>query len=153
MGKKVNLLARFNVGFAYGLSTIVGRGTQVYYNAGCFWAGVELAKALAEEDPSWAERPLVERLKTLLECMDIADEVEVRLEDNKVSVVMRGCHYCPKRVGGYELEGTACLLPGLIMGFLSHELAEKLRFTRETLDWGVGEECKVEVRLPSAQKA
>ena len=151
-GKKINLLARFNIGFAYGLNILAGHGTQAYYNSGCFWAGVELAKALAEE-PGWGELALEERLRTLLERIDLADEIEVVLQGDEALVVVRGCHYCPRRVGGYELDGTACLLPGLIMGFLSHEIGEKLRFTKETLDWGLGEECKVEVRLPGLKKS
>ena len=118
----VEELAKFNIGFAYGLSLIAGRGTQIYYNYGCFWAGVELARLMAARIPGWREASLGECVKMLLEQIGAADEVQVVDEGGSLRVILRGCHFCPKRVGGYELEGTACFLPGLVAGVVSQKL-------------------------------
>ena len=146
------MLAKFNIGFAYGLNLLVGGGTQAYYNYGCFYVGVELAKAMADVLPNWADMSIEERLERLLESMDLADEIAVSREGETLTVTVRGCHFCPKRVGGYELEGTACLLPSLIAGVVHHETGAgvKLKDVLKALDWSVGEECKVSISLRQA---
>ncbi len=65
---------------------------------------------------------------SLLEAAELLHEltplaVDVQFSGDEKGLVVRinteTCKYCPKGVGGAELEGSLCPYPGLILGFLS----------------------------------
>lgn len=84
---------------------------------------------------------LAEKCKTIalkLNDMLKISKISVNEKDNKVSIGIQSdlCKYCPKGVGGAELEGTICPFPGLIEEFLNAFLDEKVKLV------GIGTENK-----------
>ena len=56
-----------------------------------------------------------------MEVINLAEELDVEVDDDKVKLVVQKCLICPKRIGGYELEGnTACPVGGILTGAISY---------------------------------
>ncbi len=70
-------------------------------------------------------RPLdpLEALRRAQELLELAGKVEVedRGDHYYVRVATKTCRVCPKAVGGLELPGRLCPLPGLFSGFAGLE--------------------------------
>ena len=92
-----------------GSANLVGRRT-----------GERLADFLVSEGITPTGNPEND-LKIIMEKIGIAKEFQVVEEDDKLAVEIPAplCRYCPKGVGGAEIPGTACPLPGMFEAFLA----------------------------------
>ena len=133
------------IGCCYGIYRVVGRGAQATVNLVAWHIGYELRRAFKPRSDS-----LLEALDEFVKWLDLGDRVEARLEGSELLVVVEGCHVCPKRVGGYEIEGTACPVPGLLLGFIAAHAGLRIdpRQLTRNIQWGIGERCEFRIRLP-----
>jgi len=70
--------------------------------------------------PSREEKPGPGRLaETLLRDLE-AGSFHVEMEGDTLRILIEECNYCPKRVGGASLRGTACPIPRLIVELLHY---------------------------------
>ncbi|MHA1681659.1 MAG: hypothetical protein ACTSUE_11675 [Promethearchaeota archaeon] len=78
--------------------------------------------------------------------IDLGDELDVDVTPEKIKVTVQKCQICPKRIGGYDLEGnTACPVAGIITGAISFARGINPIITRNTLS--PGEICFTDVDL------
>ena len=124
-----NFLNRIIIGFAYGL--IKSRDIILRKNFGftpqdamdfiSIGIGKEVVKELLAQnivDKNDDDKKLIGKLT---EVMNLAEELDVRIVNEKIKLVVQKCLICPKRIGGYDLEGfTACPVGGIIIGALTH---------------------------------
>jgi len=117
--------------------------------AGVFQATQRAGKALAQYAKATGRKAssLLEAAQLLNQLTPLA--VDVQFSGNEKELVVRinaeTCKYCPKGVGGAELEGNLCPYPGLILGFLSEFLeGVKVKFyDRKPLRKVNGKFCEV----------
>ena len=110
------------------------------------WIGRELMKEMLEQklvQVSDSEERLVEEL---MKVINLAEELDLNVENNKIKVVVQKCRICPKRVGGYDLEGnTACPVGGILTGAISYARGSEPIVSKNHLQ--TGEICHIEMDL------
>ena len=116
--------------------------------AAVFQATQRSGRALAEYAKLVGKVPSnpLEALNLLNELTPLAVEVTFSQDENAVTVRINTetCKYCPKGVGGAELEGSLCPYPGLILGFLSGFFqGAKIQFFERKPLRKVGKECEM----------
>jgi hypothetical protein len=83
-------------------------------------------------------------IQKLLKILNIGEQLDLEVYNQKVKMVVRKCLICPKRIGGYDLEGhTACPVGGIVIGAISHIRDTYPRITKNKLN--AGEICHIEV--------
>ncbi len=80
----------------------------------------------------------------MLADLGLASEITFQGSDEgKIKVTIKECGICPKKIGGYEFEGTACPWPGVFRYML-----EKFKKSKYRVDVKVepGETCTLTFR-------
>ena len=110
------------------------------------WIGQELAKELLAQKVIKPSDDMQTILEKLLQEVRIAEDLTIDLVDGKSHVTVQQCLICPRKVGGYDLEGfTACPVGGIIRGALG--LVSGKQPQLESIDLKTGEICKVDFYL------
>lgn len=90
-----------------------------------------------------SDEKLINGLTTIL---NIADELDIEVSEDKIKLVVQKCLICPKRIGGYDLEGnTSCPVGGLLTGVISYARGTDPMITKNRLQ--TGEICHIELDL------
>ena len=141
--KKVRnpVVSALMIGAAYGIYRVVGACAQPLMNVVAYHMGVELGGLIDADKPG-------EALAKAADMLGLADRVVVEERGDAIEVVLEGCNVCPKRVGGYDIQGTACPVPGLLLGVLSSHFGVHIPPHKigKHIEWGIGEKCSF--RLP-----
>jgi len=150
MSKK--FLNKAIIGLGYGLIKTKdlilndATGTQDATDALSLWIGRELMKEMLDQklvQVSDSEEVLVAEL---MKVINLAEELDLNVENNKIKVVVQKCRICPKRVGGYDLEGnTACPVGGILTGAISYARGSAPIVSKNHLQ--TGEICHIEMDL------
>jgi len=138
---KINLWNRVFIGFMVGLEKMLGRAAQATANIIGEYVGKELLRYAEDEGK---EIRNLEDLRSLMVDLGLASEIKFQESDeDDIWVTIKDCGICPKRVGGYQFEGTACPWPG----FLRYML-EKFKENKYRVDVNVepGETCTLTFR-------
>lgn len=110
------------------------------------WMGLEIAKEMLAQKkitPQSGKNIIIEKL---LEEVRIAEDLEVNFSDKKAHVSVQKCLICPRRIGGYDLEGlTACPVGGIIRGALNLVTGKSPQITR--IDLRTAEICQIDFDL------
>ena len=110
------------------------------------WMGQELAKELLAQKvikPNESSESLLEKL---LDEVQIAEDLAVDFEGGTAHISVQNCLICPRRVGGYDLEGfTACPVGGIVRGAVGFVSGKTPQLSR--IDLKTGELCKVDFSL------
>lgn len=110
------------------------------------WIGQELAKELLTQKKIKVGSSEQEVIAKLLDELTLAEDLTFENVDGKSSVTIQNCLICPKRVGGYDLEGeTACPVGGILMGALTYVKGESPSLPNINLK--PGEFCKISLDL------
>lgn len=161
-GKKVEetgnnqgeFLTKTIIGLGYGLiktrdlilNKELGISTQDAMDALSLWVGRELMKDMLDKKivkVTDSDQKLINGLTTIL---NIADELDIEVTEDKIKLVVQKCLICPKRIGGYDLEGnTSCPVGGLLTGALSYARGTDPMITKNRLQ--TGEICHIELDL------
>ena len=140
------------IGLGYGLirnrdfilNKELGVSTQDAMDALGIWIGRELMKAMLDKKIVTVKDSDEKLINAFMAVINIAEELEVTVTDNKCSVVVQKCMICPKRIGGYDLEGnTACPVGGLLTGALSYARGIDPQVTKNRLQ--TAEICHIEM--------
>ena len=84
------------------------------------WMGVELAKELLNQKKISSLSTKKELIEKFLDEVRIAEDLSVAFENSTAHISVQNCLICPRRVGGYDLEGhTSCPVGGLVRGALN----------------------------------
>lgn len=133
---RVNIWNRVFIGFMVGLEEMLGRAAQATANIIGEYVGKELLRYAEEEG---REIKNLGDLRNLLVDLGLTSEITFQdLDEGNIKATIKDCGICPKRVGGYEFEGTACPWPGILRFML-----EKFKECKYRVDVKVepGETC------------
>ncbi|MFW9832452.1 MAG: hypothetical protein ACFFEK_00500 [Candidatus Thorarchaeota archaeon] len=110
------------------------------------WMGQEIAKELLTQKVITPSSSAEEVLEKLLEEVRIAEDLSIDMEGEVAHVVVQNCLICPRRVGGYDLEGhTACPVGGLVRGAIGLVSGKTPQLSK--IDLKTGEICKTDFTL------
>ncbi len=117
-----NLLNATFIGYMVGTYNVIGKGgAQAIANMAGEFVGKEiLAFAASQGEQIDSVEALVRFLKE-----HHLGEVELRVNDSHVQAVVSKCGICPKRVGKYQFDGTACPWAGILIGALGSILGRE----------------------------
>lgn len=117
------------IGYMVGTKNVLGRSVQAVANMAGELVAHEMLKFAREEG-----RP-VESMDELAAYVHEQGLADIQLEENgsAIHASIRNCGICPKKVGGYQFEGTACPWGGLLSGALSEILHEEQMADRKSV--------------------
>lgn len=149
---KPNFLNRAIIGFAYGL--IKSRDLILKKNFGftpqdamdfiSIGIGREIVKELLAQNVVNKSDDDEKLIGKLTEVMKLAEELDIRIVNDKIKLVVQKCLICPKRIGGYDLEGfTACPIGGIIVGALTYVRGSYPEITKNKLE--IAEICHIQL--------
>ena len=149
---KPNFLNRIIIGFAYGL--IQSRDLILKENFGftlqdamdfiSIGIGREIVKELLAQNVVNKNDDDEKLIGKLTDVMRLAEELDIRIVNEKIKLVVQKCLICPKRIGGYDLEGfTACPIGGIIVGALTYVRGLYPEITKNKLE--IAEICHIQL--------
>jgi len=110
------------------------------------WMGQELAKELLAQKVIKPNESSEMVLEKLLDEVQIAEDLIVDFEGSTAHITVQNCLICPRRVGGYDLEGyTACPVGGIVRGAVGFVSGKTPQLSR--IDLKTGDLCKVDFSL------
>ena len=145
-------LSRSIIGLGYGLvktkdlilNKELGIGTQDAMDALSVWIGRELMKTLLENNIVSVKDSDEKLINALMDVINLAEDLEIDVKDGSVNVVVQKCLICPKRIGGYDLEGnTSCPVGGIVTGAIGYARGTNPIISRNNLQ--TAEICHIDV--------
>jgi hypothetical protein len=116
------------IGYMVGTREVIGRGgAQAIANLAGEYAGRELVR-FARQQGEVLES--IEDLVAYVGKEGLADEMVLKDTGGGLDVEISRCYICPKKVGHYQFDGTACPWGGILIGALGDILG--VRFSCST---------------------
>ncbi len=140
MNNKIEYLHRTFMGLGAAIGELFGRSSQEQTNLFSSYIGIEIGKLLLDKGMVTTDTPVKELIGIIAGELEFGGEYEIVEDDGLVTITIKECNVCPKRVGGHAFETTVCPVPGIIRGAIdvvkgtSGEGYAKLK---------PGEECKI----------
>ena len=147
-----DFLSKTIIGLGYGLiktrdlilNKEMGISTQDAMDSLSIWIGRELMKTMLDKKLVKVKESDEKLINSLMEVINIAEELDIDVDDDKVKLVVQKCLICPKRIGGYDLEGnTACPVGGILTGAISYARGIDPHITKNRLQ--AAEICHIEM--------
>lgn len=135
------------IGYMMGCHSLLGRATQAMGDLMAEHVGCELLRYARAQGHTVDS---IESVKAILVESELAGVVSLVEEDKEITVTIAECGICPKRVGAYEFDGTACPWPGMLAGILSESLGETLVPSARLVP---AETCVIRLRLEAGHAA
>ncbi len=105
------------IGYMLGTREVIGRGgAQAIANLAGEYAGRELVRFAREQGVSLDS---VDDLVTYVDHEGLAGHMVVEEVEGGFEVRIAQCYICPKKVGHYQFDGTACPWGGILLGALT----------------------------------
>ena len=83
-------------------------------------------------------------LVEFLQTFNLAGAVAINENENEVAIQIAQCGICPKRVGKYQFDGTACPWGGILIGALQTILEKEFSVSAKLTP---GESCTVVLKI------
>jgi hypothetical protein len=120
----LRLLNAIVIGYMVGTREVIGRGgAQAIANLAGEYAGRELVRFAREQGVSLES---ADDLIAYARYEGLADQMVFEEVDGGYQVRIAQCYICPKKVGHYQFDGTACPWGGILLGALTTILEERL---------------------------
>ncbi len=119
------------IGYSVGLRKILGIGSQAMSNVAGRYVGKEIALLFKSK---------VKDLRDAERVLGVFGDLKLEETENQIVARISNCKICPKRVGNYEFEGTACPWGGILLGFLEECFGKSLSMNVKLKP---GEVCEV----------
>lgn len=113
----LRLINAMVIGYMLGTREVIGRGgAQAIANLAGEYAGRELVRFAREQGVSLDS---VEQFVAYVDHEGLASHMVVEEVEGGFDVHIAQCHICPKKVGHYQFDGTACPWGGILLGALT----------------------------------
>ena len=108
------------IGYMVGTREVIGRGgAQAIANLAGEYAGRELVRFARQQGESLAS---IDDLVAYVRQEGLASRMTFADTAGGLEVSVAECHICPKKVGHYQFDGTACPWGGILAGALAEIL-------------------------------
>ncbi len=137
-----SLLNAVFIGYMVGTYSVMGKGgAQAIANMAGEYVGREMM-AYAKSQGIRVET--LPALAEFLQTYNLAGVVAIDESANEVSVQISQCGICPKRVGKYQFDGTACPWGGILIGALQTILEKEFSVSARLTP---GESCTISLQV------
>lgn len=114
---RLRLVNAMVIGYMVGTREVIGRGgAQAIANLAGEYAGRELIRFADQQGESLAS---IEDLIAYVRKEGLANQMALAETERGLDVTIAECHICPKKVGHYQFDGTACPWGGILTGALA----------------------------------
>jgi hypothetical protein len=128
------------------LNKELGVSTQDAMDSLSIWIGREIMKSMLESKLVSVRDSDESLINALMGVINLAEELDVEVNNDRVKLVVQKCLICPKRIGGYDLEGnTACPVGGILTGAISYARGIDPTVSKNRLQ--AAEICHIEMEL------
>jgi hypothetical protein len=132
----LRLINAMVIGYMVGTREVIGRGgAQAIANMAGEYAGRELVRFARQQGESLAS---MEDLVAYVSQEGLASEMVFENAEDGFRVHIAQCYICPKKVGHYQFDGTACPWGGILIGALSDILGTSFSCSTQLIP---GETC------------
>ncbi len=139
--EELDLCNAIIIGFMMGIYNVLGKGgTQAIANMAGEHVGREILRFAKERGVGIKSLADFARFATEYH---LAEEIEFTEAEGVIKARIKGCLICPKKVGHYDFEGTACPWGGVLTGVLNHITGKRFSSASRLTP---GEECEIEIR-------
>ncbi len=139
-----SLLNAVFIGYMVGTYSVMGKGgAQAIANMAGEYVGKEIvAYAQSQNIPLQTLDDLVGFLQTF----NLAGKVTINDSEDRVTIEIAECGICPKRVGKYQFDGTACPWGGILIGTLQTILEKEFAVSAQLTP---GQSCTITLQVKS----
>ncbi|MBI9051957.1 MAG: hypothetical protein JEZ00_21255 [Anaerolineaceae bacterium] len=135
-----DLLNAAIIGMLVGVYQVVGRGgTQAIINMTGEYLGRELLQ-YADDHNEPIEN--LEQFREFLIRHKLAGDIRFFDEQTNIRVIVSACRTCPKKVGHFSFDGTACPWGGILIGAFATILKESFSYAARLVP---GEVCEISI--------
>ena len=135
-----DLLNAAIIGMLVGVYQVVGRGgTQAIINMAGEYVGREILQ-FAKDHNEPIEN--LEQFRQFVIRHNLAGNVYFFDEESKIRVIVEQCKTCPKKVGHYSFDGSACPWGGIMIGAFTEILQQKFSYAARLVP---GEVCEISI--------
>ncbi|MHC1574916.1 MAG: hypothetical protein ACXQTY_03840 [Candidatus Methanogasteraceae archaeon] len=118
MDNKIEYLHRTFMGLGAAIGELFGKSSQEQTNLFTSYIGTQIGKLLLKKGIVTKDTPVNELIKIISDELEFGGEYEIIEEDGMVTLVIKECNVCPKKVGGLAFETTVCPVPGIVRGVI-----------------------------------
>ncbi len=138
--ESLDLLNAVIIGFMVGIYEVMGKGgTQAIINMAGQHVGSEILK-FAKDKGEPIET--LDDFQKFVVKHNLAGHFDFYQSDNATFVRITACKTCPKKVGHFEFDGTACPWSGIVSGVLNIIMEDQYHFSPKLTP---GKECVLEL--------
>lgn len=139
-GNKIDYVHRTFMGLGAAISELFGKSSQEQTNLFTSYIGTEIGKLLLEKGLVNKGTPIRDLIRIISDELEFGDEHEITEDGGAVTLKIRECNVCPRKIGEVAFEGTVCPIPGVVRGAID--------YVRGTIGEGYaklkpGEECEI----------
>jgi hypothetical protein len=111
-----SLLNAVFIGYMVGTYSVIGKGgAQAVANMAGEYVGREIVAFAESQGQHFSSLP---NLASFLTEQGLAGVISFREGESELAVEISACGICPKRIGKYQFDGTACPWGGILIGAL-----------------------------------
>ncbi len=118
MDNKIEYLHRTFMGLGAAIGELFGRSSQEQTNLFASYIGIEIGKLLLKKGLVTKDTPAKDLIGTIADELEFGDEYEIIEGGGLVTLVIKRCNVCPKKIGGLAFETTVCPVPGIVRGVI-----------------------------------
>ncbi len=136
-----SLLSAVFIGYMVGTYSVMGKGAQAIANLAGEYVGREIfAYAQSQGKTLYSLPALIDFLKA----NHFAEDISIGESAGSVFAQIGYCGICPKRVGMYEFDGTACPWGGILIGVLEPIMGKRFSVSAALTP---GETCTIMLKV------
>ncbi|MEA3281322.1 MAG: hypothetical protein U9Q68_02010 [Euryarchaeota archaeon] len=118
MDNKIEYLHRTFMGLGAAIGELFGRSSQEQTNLFASYVGIEIGKLLLKKGLVTKDTSTKDLIRTIADELEFGSEYEIIEGDVLVTLVIKRCNICPKKIGGLAFETTVCPVPGIVRGVI-----------------------------------
>jgi hypothetical protein len=118
MDNKIEYLHRTFMGLGAAIGELFGRSSQEQTNLFTSYIGTQIGKLLLKKGLVTRDTPVKELIGIIADELEFGGEYEIVEDGGMVTLVIKECNVCPKKVGGLAFDTTVCPVPGIVRGVI-----------------------------------
>ncbi|NOQ32925.1 MAG: hypothetical protein GQ567_01805 [Methanosarcinales archaeon] len=118
MDNKIEYLHRTFMGLGAAIGELFGRSSQEQTNLFTSYIGTQIGKLLLEKGTVTRDTPVKELIEIIADELEFGGKYEIVEDDGMVTLAIKECNVCPKKVGGAAFKTTVCPVPGIVRGVI-----------------------------------
>jgi hypothetical protein len=118
MDNKIEYLHRTFMGLGAAIGELFGKSSQEQTNLFTSYIGNQIGKLLLDKGMVTKDTPVKELIEIIADELEFGGKYEIVEDEGMVTLAIKECNVCPKKVGGLAFKTTVCPVPGIVRGVI-----------------------------------